>query len=662
MRRSLGCVLALVVTVPLLVQAQSTSKRPMQPSDVYRLRSISDLQVGPDGAWIAYVLSTVDSVKDRSNADIWMVSSDGSQSVQLTNSSDGERQPRFSPDGKYLSFMAKRGEDKHSQVYLLDRRGGEAIRATEIKGEIAEHRWFPDGTALLLTVKQASTADTAASKVRLPHVIDRYHFKDDDDGYRDRRTTHLYRFTLSTKKLDTLTTGPYDEDQPAISPDGRRIAFVSNRTAEPDRNENTAIYLMEAKPGAPARQLTDWPGTESTPVWSPDGKWIAYLQSSSDEPFTMYGQRLVAVVSPDGGTSVLLSAALDRPSSTPRWSTPTSVSTVMADDRQTPLVSFDVPGGRFRRLLDGERSISNLQWDAKNGRWLMLMSTPQRPAEIFALKGNTLTQLTTIHDEFLDPLRLATVTGFQSTSSDGAVISSILYRPAGASSGRRLPLVFVIHGGPVGQDDYGFAVTPHVLAGAGYAVAVVNYRGSSGRGVAFTRAIYGDWGNLEVKDILGAADHLVKEGIADSTRMGIGGWSYGGISTNYVIASDRRFRAAVSGAGSSLQLSMYGSDQYIKQYDVELGVPWKNAEKWLKVSYPFFQADRIMTPTLFMASEDDFNVPVIGAEQMYQALKHTGVPTELIIYPGQHHGLTVPSYIKDRLERHIRWYDRFLRP
>lgn len=662
MRSFLGSLLAVLVALPSFASAQSTSQRPMHPGDVYRLRSISDLQVAPDGAWIAYVLSTVDSVKDRSNADLWMLSGDGTQSVQLTNSPDGERQPRFSPDGKYLSFLGKRGDDKASQVYLLDRRGGEAIRATEVKGEIQEHRWFPDGSALFLTIKEASTADTAASKVRRPHVIDRYQFKNDSEGYRDRRKTHLYRFTLSTKSLDTLTTGEFDESQADISPDGRQIAFVSNRTADPDRNENSGIFVMEAKPNAPARQLTDWPGTESTPVWSPDGKRIAYLQSSSDEPFTMYGQRLLAVIAPEGGSPTLLSAVLDRPSSTPRWSSNTTVATVMADDRQTPLVSFDAASGRHRRLLDGERSISNLQWDAKNGRWLMLISTPQRPAEIFALKGSALTQLTKIHDDFVAPLRLAKVSGFQSTSSDGAVISSILYRPADAPSGQRLPLVFVIHGGPVGQDDYGYAVTPQVFAGAGYAVAVVNYRGSSGRGVAFTRAIYGDWGNLEVKDILGAADHLVKEGIADPARMGIGGWSYGGISTNYVIASDGRFKAAVSGAGSSLQFSMYGSDQYIKQYDVELGVPWKNADKWMKVSYPFFKADRITTPTLFMASEDDFNVPVIGAEQMYQALKHTGVPTELIIYPGQHHGLSVPSYIKDRLERHIRWYDRYLKP
>jgi dipeptidyl aminopeptidase/acylaminoacyl peptidase len=150
-------------------------------------------------------------------------------------------------------------------------------------------------------------------------------------------------------------------------------------------------------------------------------------------------------------------------------------------------------------------------------------------------------------------------------------------------------------------------------------------------------------------------------GVADPDNLGLGGWSYGGILTNYLIASDPRFKAAVSGASSSLQLSMYGLDQYIIQYETELGRPWEAKEAWLKVSYPFFQADRIATPTLFLCGEMDFNVPLVGSEQMYQALRSLGVPTELVIYPGQHHGLTVPSYRKDRLERYLGWYEKYLK-
>ncbi|HEY6108305.1 MAG TPA: prolyl oligopeptidase family serine peptidase, partial [Gemmatimonadales bacterium] len=193
------------------------------------------------------------------------------------------------------------------------------------------------------------------------------------------------------------------------------------------------------------------------------------------------------------------------------------------------------------------------------------------------------------------------------------------------------------------------------------AVLSVNYRGSDGRGAAFQRAIFADWGHHEVEDLLGAVDEAVRSGIADPERLGIGGWSYGGILTDYTIATTTRFKAAISGAGSALQLSIYGTDQYITQYELELGPPWQSRDLWMKVSYPFFSADRIKTPTLFMGGQADFNVPIIGGEQMYQALRELGVPTQLVVYPGQYHGLTDPSFLKDRLDRWVAWFDRYLK-
>ena len=238
---------------------------------------------------------------------------------------------------------------------------------------------------------------------------------------------------------------------------------------------------------------------------------------------------------------------------------------------------------------------------------------------------------------------------------------SLLYRPALASPASRLPLVVYIHGGPNAQESYRFDFERQFLAANGYAVLAVNYRGSNGRGSAWQKAIFADWGNLEVKDLLGAVDEAVRQGIADPERLGIGGWSYGGILTDYTIATSPRFKAAVSGAGSALQLAMYGTDQYVAQYDLEIGAPWKAQDKWIRISYPFFHADRIRTPTLFIGGQSDFNVPITGGEQMYQALRTLGVETRLVIYPNQFHGITVPSYRKDRLERYLAWYDRFLK-
>ncbi|MEP6926911.1 MAG: S9 family peptidase [Ginsengibacter sp.] len=647
--------------------ASSQTKRPLKPLDIYRLQNISDPQISPEGNWAAYVLSSIDTAKDKRNEDIWMISWDGKQNVRLTNTSESESAPRFSPDGKYLSFLSARKEASTkeekksvSQLWLLDRRGGEGKKLTDVKGDIDEYVWNPDGKKILLVMKDADFSDTSKDKARDPFVMDRYHFKQDIKGYLNNRRDHLYLLNIETKKLDTLTSGLYDETSPAFSPDGLQVAFVSNRTAEPDKNENSAIWLVDAKQRSEAKQLTDFTGAESDPAWSPDGKHIAYLQSSSAENFTMYGENYLAVISKDGGKPNLLSATIDRPVKNPRWSKDgKSVTVLMEDDRQCYPVQFTIGDGKMKKLISGDKSFSELVYNKAIDKWLVEMSEPQLPSELYALENGAVRKLTNVSDSFLAPIKLCKVEGFKSTSKDGTIISGLLYRPTDTS--KKLPLILFIHGGPVGQDEYEFDFYRQVLAADGYAVAGVNYRGSSGRGIDFTKSIYADWGNKEVQDIIGAADYLIEKGIADSARMGIGGWSYGGILTDYTIATDNRFKAAASGAGSALQLSMYGVDQYVTQYETELGAPWKNIDKWIKLSYPFFHVDRIKTPTLFMASQQDFNVPSAGAEQMYQALRSVGVPAKLVIYPGQFHGVTVPSYLVDRLQRYLEWFGKYLK-
>jgi dipeptidyl aminopeptidase/acylaminoacyl peptidase len=195
-----------------------------------------------------------------------------------------------------------------------------------------------------------------------------------------------------------------------------------------------------------------------------------------------------------------------------------------------------------------------------------------------------------------------------------------------------------------------------LLAASGNAVVAANPRGSSGRGEAFSKAIFADWGNKDVEDVVAAVDHALASGIGDPERLGIGGWSYGGILTNYVIARETRFKAATSGAGISNILAGYGTDMYVRDYEAELGPPWVKPDVWIKLSYPFLHADRITTPTLFLCGEKDFNVPLLNSEQMYQALRSLGRDTQLVIYPGQYHGLTRPSFVRDRYERYLAWY------
>lgn len=643
----------------LPVTSNLIAQRWIGANDVYRVNNISSPKISPEGNWILYSHGTVDSSKDKNQSKLYMVSADGTETLSLTEQTKSFSGANWSPDGKYISFMAAGKEDKEgSQLYLLDRRGGEARQQTHIKGEISSYQWFPDGKRILFTIRDYNYADSAKTNIRKPYEIDRYQFKQDYEGYLDNRKTHLYIWHIQDKKLDTLTKSKFDERDADISPDGSRIVFSSNISADPDKNDNTDIFLIAAKAGAVPEQLTDFKGGDRNAKFSPDGQKIAYIRSASDMAFDMYDLKLLSVMDIATKKSTVLSAGIDRSVDGVTWTREgDAVISAVEDDRYQLFYRFGLSGNDAKPLTTADGVYSSLHINSKGDR-VALYSNPHRPNEICIWKNNRFETITKLQDAFLAPLKHMHVRGISAISSDKNQVNGILYTTD--SSATKQPLVLFIHGGPVAQDEFGFDLYRQILAGAGYTVVAVNYRGSSGRGAAYTKSIFADWGNKEVKDILAITESLIKSGLVDSNRMAIAGWSYGGILTNYTIATDKRFKAAVSGAGSSLTLSFYGSDQYVTQYENELGKPWENPQKWLNLSYPFFQVKKIKTPTLFMASQADFNVPVIGAEQMYQAFKSEGIPTQLIIYPNQNHGISVPSYIIHRFNAHINWFKKYM--
>jgi dipeptidyl aminopeptidase/acylaminoacyl peptidase len=604
-----------------------------------------------------------------------MVSWDGTQQIRVTSTPEGESSPRWSPDGRYLSFVSSRQEAKGGQIWLMHRAGGEAIKLTDIKGGVSDYAWSPDSKRLVLVVTDPDPDEAAEpekpgeAKTRKPIVVDRYAFKRDVRGYLDDRRSHLYLFDIDAKKQETLTSGAFDETSPSWSPDGRQIAFIRRHgDGDVDKAPNQDVFVVEARAGAEPRRLTTTTAQErGRPEWSPDGRMLVY-QLGDENKYSAYVQDRLAVVPVSGGAPRTLADGLDRPVRAPIWSADGRFIVFgIVDDRSEHIARIPAAGGAVERLIAGPRVVSDFS-PGPDGHFAVLASTATEIPEVYALEAPStgsgqaaLRRLSKQNDKWFSQVQLGTTEEVTSISKDGTEVHSLLVKPAGYRAGQKYPMLLRIHGGPNGQDAHSFSFDREIFAAAGYAVLAVNYRGSNGRGSKYQKAIWGDWGNLEVVDLLGAVDQVVKMGVADPDRLGIGGWSYGGILTNYTIAQDTRFKAATSGAGSSNQITMYGTDQYITQYELEIGPPWKSQDLWIKISYPFFHADRIRTPTLFMGGEKDFNVPITGSEQMYQALRSLGVDTQLVIYPNQFHGITTPSYKKDRLERYLAWYNKYLK-
>lgn len=673
-RKAYSCVL-LIILVSASVALAQTARHPLRLDDIPRFRDVRDPQLSPDGKWLAYVVSTTDVKEDKSTAQIWLAAMDGSSDRQITFGNESVSAPRWSPDGKYLSFTSSRpGKARGSQVWLLDRAGGEAQQLTDTKGRLQGYEWSPDSKRLALVIgdpdpeaEAGPPQPGATPRVPKPIVIDRYKYKQDGQGYLlSGRRSYIYLFEIESKKLDRLTTTKFDEGSPAWSPDGSRIAFMSNHVDDPDREPAAQLYVTDAKAGSTEKQLTPTAtrAGRGRPEWSPDGKWIVLLEGD-EKKYGAYNMDHVVLVATDGSgapTRFKPTEDLDRGVSSPRFSADgRSLTFFVTDDRSVYPARASISGGAVEKLMQPPIVMSS--WNSAGGRTVVMSGGDTKGNEVYEFANGSLRQVTHQNDALIAELDLGATERVNFKSKDGTEIGALLTYPIGYVKGTRVPLLLRIHGGPNGQDQHTMSIERQFFAANGYAVLAVNYRGSSGRGQKFSRAIFADWGNYEVQDLLAAVDHVVKIGVADPDRLGVGGWSYGGILTDYLIATDNRFKAATSGAGTAFTVAFYGTDQYIIQYDHEIGPPWnpKAWETYQKISYPFLHADRIQTPTLFLGGERDFNVPIQGSQQMYQALRTLGVDTQLIIYPNENHGIQRPSYQRDRYERYLGWYDKYVK-
>ena len=689
MRRIVGGVLVLLL-MATPTSAQET--RTLEIDDLFHLRSVGSPKISPDGQWVAYTVSTADLEEDDSTTRLWMIPREGGDPLPMTLEGKSVSSPAWSPDGRWLSFLASRDEaddDATTQVWALDRRGGEARQLTHLNEGVRDYRWSPDGSRLLLTVRDPENgvavslegeetdggSDTEAgagvgvgedqdAPAPEPHVIDRLQFKRDYAGYLDRRRTHLYVYDLAAERLMQITDGDQDDFDGAWGPDGRRVVFVSNRTAEPDANDNTDLWTVEVPDPLTGevpepRRLTSNPGADGSPAFGPEGRWIAYTRDTQPE-IIWYAVNELAVIPAEGGEPRVLAPELDRNVYSPTVGPEGHIWFVIVTSGERQLARADPEEGRLERLVTGRRVVGSPR--PGPGGVAMTISRPHLPEEVFVLdEGDDPRRLTHVNDELLADVRLGEVRNFHVRSRDGTEVEGWITLPPDHEPGTRHPAILDIHGGPVSQFDWGFSFDSQLMAAEGYAVIRANPRGSSGYGQEFSLAIWADWGNKDFEDVMAAVDHAVAEGIADPDRLGVGGWSYGGMLTNYVITQSDRFEAAISGASEVLYRSNYGHDHYQRQWEAELGLPWgETAANWERIS-PFNDVEEIVTPTLLMGGAEDWNVPILNSEQLYQALRRLGRETLLVVYPGEHHGFQRPTFRKDRLQRWLDWYDLYVK-
>lgn len=631
----------------------AAATRTLSFEDQEAVKYPGSLAISRDGKLLAYALEK----------QVFVVPLAGGAPRAVTSAASRASDPWWSRDGNTLYFLSDRTGT--NQLWKLPLETfGEAEQVTTLEQGVDAIRFSPDESRLLLSFTDSALkapAEGGKPQGGKPFVITRLEFKEDaGDGYlTGDRAEHLHALDVATGKLTQLTSGEHSEEDAAWSADGRRVVFVSNREADPDATYRTDLWIVGAGTtdnGGSLLRLTNDERTKSDPAFSPDGRSIAFLVAEDG----VYGAPQVAVMPASGGEARILTAPLDRWVNGFRYSADGQwIYFTYENLGGNQLARVRPKDGRLEPLVEGERSIGVFDV-APDGRVAAEVAGGNRGPEIAAFAGGRERMLTAINAGFHARVALGAKETVSFKSPDGTEVQAFVTKPPGFVPGRRYPTVLHIHGGPVGQFGWGFDFKPQFFAANGYVVIEPNPRGSTGRGQDFVRAIYRTWGITDYDDLIAAVDYAIAQGYSDPERLAVTGYSYGGYMTNTVITRTERFKAAASGAGHSYIAANYGHDIYQKWYNWELGAPWENREKYDRLS-PLLQAGRVTTPTLFLGGREDWNVPLINAELFYQSLRKLGVPTELVVYPGAHHGGWPKEFERDYLERVRAWFDKYLK-
>src|SRR6266404_1948522 len=630
-------------------------KRLLTALDLMKINAVSAPRISPDGSRVAYTVSETKMERDKewkNVSQVWVVQTNGGKERQYTRGDKSASAPEWSPDGTKIAFLSDREKDGERQVWMMMADGGEAWSVTSHKGGVSGFRFSPDSNRLLLTATDQPSKDEE----------DRKKVKDDTMIIdHDIKMSHLWLFDIAKKEEKRLTEGSFTVSDPQWSPDGTRITYTTRPTPKADDGSLSDVWMVTVASGDKKKISGDLGATDNA-RWSPDGQWIAYDGNTDAGPgpsptylyFTLAG----------GFETKQLTAKFDLSVGTPVWSRDSKTIYFSTNVLEAiEVYSADVASGAIKQLTKrgGSTGITEISRDGKT--IVGTFSAGGQPTENYKTSADysALTPLTD-HNAWLKDYALAGTEVVKWKSKDGTEVEGLLTKSFGYEAGKKVPLLLNPHGGPTGASINSWNGTVQVLAANGFAVLQPNFRGSTGKGLAFAQANRNTWGEGDYEDCMTGVDAMIAKGVADPDRLGAFGWSYGGYMTFWILTQTDRFKAVSPGAGLSNIYSMYSQNdiqRYLRWFYSDKS-PWEAQELYWDRS-PMKYIKNVKTPTMIMHGQVDTRVPIAQAQEFYMALKEMNVPVEFVVYPRENHGFTEPRHQMDRVRRYVKFFAKYLK-
>ncbi|HWQ45840.1 MAG TPA: S9 family peptidase [Longilinea sp.] len=661
----------------------------IQAEHLYQMELAGTPRLSPDGSKVVFSQQRIDKKTEKKYSNLWLIDVKKAAVRQITFGDQKDIQPRWSPDGQFISFLSNRGKpDFPPQIHLLPLEGGEASRLTEIDGSIESYIWSPDGKKFVCVIKKTDPEEIERRKDPVKKElgvvsrrVERVFFKLDGSGYRPIERSHLWIVDAKSGKGHQITNhGVFDETDPAWSPDSKTIAFISNRQPDPDfASDMDGLYLIPAA-GGEIKQIATPDGGKHSPVFSPDGKLLAYV--AQEKPILSYLNHDLWIVPIDGTKPAKnLTKKLDVEVSSwtindqaepefmgPIWSIDgKSIFFQICKHGRTELHKLEVATSQTQSIITEDGVVGSVCFDRDQKTFSYMFGTLTDPGQvcIYDMASAKSRCLTKLNQSWLSKLDLGQTREVWYKGTSGNDLQGWILTPPGFDPKKKYPSILYIHGGPLTQYGFYFMHEFYYLAAQGYVVYFTNPRGGRGYGEAHAKAIWGSWGGVDYADLMAFCDLIEKEPYIDKKRMGAAGGSYGGFMTLWIAGHTTRFQAIVSQRCVFNLISMWGSSDFNWgfQYEANARQPFVDLQKFWDMS-PIKYIGNAKTPTMIIHNENDMRCPIEQGEQAFVSLKSLGVDTEMVRFPDEFHGLSRNRRTDRRIARlnaGLRWFDRYLK-